>query len=336
MSKGDNRLKILYIIDELKNKSDENHYIKTSEIIEELNNRGLTADRKSIYNYIESLIEYGMDIEKSKKGYKLVSRTLELAELKMIADALGASRCISPKKTKDIVRKLGKITSEYNRSKLDRQVYIEDMVKSSNSSVIYNIDAIYNAVSMNKKISFNYLKTTVDFDEKEKIHKDIKRNAKNEPIVYVQSPYALLWKNENYYLLAYDSDIQGEKTFRVDRMLNVETLRNKRDGERYFTDFDTSEFVNTAFSMFGGEYTRIELKVKKELIGVILDRFGNDMEIYEDKNDSSCFLCNPCIQKSNLFFSWISGFGNGIELRKPENLRSEYLKYLENIIKVYQ
>ena len=122
MSKGDNRLKVLYIIDELKNKSDDNHYIKTSELIAALNEKDLNADRKSVYSYVESLMDYGMNIEKSKLGYKLLSRDFELAELKMLVDALSASRFIPAKKTQDIIKKLESMTSEYNRTQLNRYI----------------------------------------------------------------------------------------------------------------------------------------------------------------------------------------------------------------------
>ena len=181
MSKGDNRLKVLYIIDELKNKSDDNHYIKTSELIAALNEKDLNADRKSVYSYVESLMDYGMNIEKSKLGYKLLSRDFELAELKMLVDALSASRFIPAKKTQDIIKKLESMTSEYNRTQLNRQVYIENAVKSDNWSVIYSIDAIHNAISTNKQISFNYLNTVLDFCSEEKIQRVYRTDEKGEP-----------------------------------------------------------------------------------------------------------------------------------------------------------
>lgn len=334
MSKGDNRLKILYIIDELKNKSDENHYVKTSELIASLNAKNLSADRKSVYSYIESLIDYGMNIEKSKKGYKLLSRDFELAELKMLVDALGASRCIPAKKTQDIIRKLEGLTSEYNRSQLHRQIYLENAVKSDNWSVIYSIDAIHNAIALNKQISFNYLNTVLDFGTEDKLQKKPKTDENDEPKLYIQSPYALLWKNENYYMLSYDKESLQRKTFRVDRMVNVSVLKTKRDGGKYFAKFDTAKYANTAFSMFSGESADVVLRVKNDLIGVIFDRFGNEAGIYKD--DEEHFLCTVSVQKSIMFFSWLCGFGNGIELKSPRNIRKEYTEYLESLLDVYK
>lgn len=334
MSKGDNRLKVLYIIDELKNKSDDNHYIKTSELIAALNEKDLNADRKSVYSYVESLMDYGMNIEKSKLGYKLLSRDFELAELKMLVDALSASRFIPAKKTQDIIKKLESMTSEYNRTQLNRQVYIENAVKSDNWSVIYSIDAIHNAISTNKQISFNYLNTVLDFCSEEKIQRVYRTDEKGEPKIYRQSPYALLWKNENYYMLSFDSDLCRKKTFRVDRMVNVDILKAKREGAKYFLKFDTAKYANTAFSMFGGENADIVLRVKNDLAGVIIDRFGNDIGIYKDDNEH--FLCTVNIQKSKMFFSWISGFGDGIELKSPRSIRKEYTDYLRSLLDIYK
>ena len=334
MSKGDNRLKILYIIDELKNKSDENNYVKTTELINALNENGLNADRKSIYSYIESLIEYGMDIEKSKRGYRLMEREFELAELKMLVDALSASRFSPTKKTHSIIAKLEEMTSEFNRSQLNRQVYLENAVKSDNSSIIYSIDAIHNAISSNRQISFHYLNTVMDYDGEKKYKTVLKKDESGDDKLYLQSPYALLWKNENYYMLSYDKESSRRKTFRVDRMVDVSVLKTKREGGKYFAKFDTAKYANTAFSMFGGDNIDVVLRVRNDLIGVILDRFGSDVGIYRD--DDEHFLCTVCVQKSNMFFSWVSGFADGIELKSPKGVRREYIHYLDSLLKAYR
>ena len=335
MSKGDNRLKVLYIIDILKNKSDEDHYVKTSEIIEALEAKNLSADRKSIYSYIESLIDHGMEIEKSKRGYRLVNRNFELAELKMLVDALGAFKTVPQKKTQDIIRKLGLLTSEYNRSQLSRQVFLENRIKSDNNSVIYNIDAIEEAINRNKRITFNYYRTVLKFGDEEKIKRVIKKDENGDNKLYRQSPFALLWKNENYYLVTFDSRTKDKRTFRVDRMLNVMLTGEKREGNRYFSRFDFAKYANKTFSMFNGEEYDVVLKVKNELIGVIIDRFGNNnIGLYRDDDDH--FICTVTIIKSDLFFAWLSGFGRDIELKSPNKLRKEYSDYLKELLSMYK
>lgn len=352
MSKGDNRLKILYVIDELKqnskqkNHNDPGRFLSASRIIEILDEKyGLSADRKSVYNYIESLTKYGFEIEKSRRGYYLLEgcdkssdeNAFELAELKMIVDALAASRFISAKKTRSIIGKLRNLTTEGADSLQNRQVYLEKAVKSDNFSVIYSIDAIQSAIIGNRKISFKYQKTIVDFDlPSGKLVSVNKSDADGQDRIYIQSPYALVWKNEFYYLICYDSSTRSPKTFRVDRMKDVMMIEDQeREGGKYFGEISINEYANTAFSMFGGETINIVLRVNKELAGVIADRFGKDMNIYHD-DDPHFFRCSVNVQKSDQFYSWLSGFGSDVELIFPKDVREEYVSYIESIVSLYK
>ena len=350
MSKGDNRLKILYVLDELKNNTkvkssdNESRFLSATELIDALNQKHhLSADRKSIYSYIDSLIKYGYDIEKSRRGYYLQEHydpydeesRFELPELKMIVDALSASRFISVKKTKSIINKLEKLADDNNSELHNRRVYLEKAVKSDNSSVIYSIDAIHSAITENKKICFKYQKVYVNFDAGSvKLLTVNKKDNLDNDKEYIQSPYALVWKNEYYYLICYDSESNAPKTFRVDRMKDVNVCNESREGIEYFDEINISEYVNTAFSMFGGETINIVLRVKNDLAGVIADRFGKNISIYHDDTEGY-FRCSVNVQKSRQFYSWLSGFGGDVELIFPKDVRADYIQYLEGLILSY-
>ncbi len=352
MSKGDNRLKILYVLDELRMNSkhklgnEENRFLSANSLICILDEKyHLKADRKSVYNYIESLIKYGFDIEKSRRGYFLrehyhgyeEENAFELAELKMIVDALSASRFISAKRTKTIIEKLKHLTDEGGESLQNRHVYQEKAIKSNNSSVIYSIDAIHSAIVTNRKIRFKYQRTVVNYDlPSGKLIAENRYTDNNEEKIYVQSPYALIWKNEYYYVICYDSETNAPKTFRVDRMKDVAVDETEsREGGRYFEEISISEYANTAFSMYGGETINVVLKVRKDLAGVISDRFGREISVYHDDN-SDFFRCSVNVQNSHQFYSWLSGFGEGIELLFPKDVRKDYIAYLHSILDAYQ
>ncbi|MDD6490091.1 MAG: WYL domain-containing protein [Clostridia bacterium] len=339
--KGENSLKILYTIEALYRKSDENTYITANDIIEYLKGYGITVDRKSIYGYINILSGiYGMDIEKDRKqGYLLLSRIFDLADLKMLADALCSSRFISRDKTKEIIEKLGKLTTEKNAKQLQREIFVENAVKSDNHSVPYNIDHIHKAINEDKRVTFKYFSFDVDFSSFYKFKKKYRTydegEHKGEIKIYEQSPFALVWKNENYYMLSYDDEKQDVRTFRVDKMENVEVVNKERAGSDVFKDIDIQKYANTAFSMFSGDKIEIELRVKNKLASVILDRFGNNIRRVHKSDDEHFQFCTE-IQRSDMFFGWISGFGDGIEIVSPKDLREEYREYLSGVMKMYE
>ena len=352
MSKGDNRLKILYVLDELKNNSNhkksdsEDRFLSATELIDTLSEKyALSADRKSVYSYIESLIKFGYDIEKSRRGYYLCRHynkaedeaSFELPELKMIVDALSASRFISAKKTKSIIHKLENLTDDDGNQLTQRKIYLEKAIKSDNSSVIYSIDAIYTAILQNRQISFKYQKICIDFDSgNDKLVAVNKKSEDNKDKLYQQSPFALVWQNEFYYLICFDSETMATKTFRVDKMKDVTVCNDiKRVGNKEFSKINISEYANTAFSMFGGETVNVVLKVRKSLAGVIADRFGKKISVYHD-DDDDFFRCSVNVQKSPQFYSWLSGFGGDIELIVPQSIRADYINYIEGLLMSYQ
>lgn len=358
MAKGENRLKILYILDILKKNSkkyssdESGRFMSANQISKKLfDEHQLTSDRKSIYSYINSLEEYGCEFEKTKGGCYLLScpndlpqYSFETAELKVIADTLVLSRFYPASKTKKIIRKLEHLLPHGSVSLKGENVFIDNAIKSDNQAVIYNIDNIFHAINQDKQISFSYYNIEVEFGATGNHFMTKYRTTENgQKKLYIQSPFHLLWKNDTYYLLTFDSATQKERTFRVDRMRDVLVLNGsdntadlKRDGKDYFSKIDVVEYVNTIFDMFGGEMKNVSLRVKKDLAKVIADEFGKKVSIYHDKYDEDFFLCSVNIQQSKTFFSWLSKFGNDVQITYPADVRQDYINYLKSILNGYE
>ena len=228
MAKSANqKLKLLYIARLLMRKSDENHLISTAQIIEELSHYGISAERKSIYDDIEALIYFGLDIIQVKGrqgGYYLGERDFELPELKLLVDSVQSSKFITQDKTYDLIRKIENLASVYDGQLLQRQVYIQNRVKSMNESVYYAVDAISDAITQNNQITFKYFEFNI---QKERVYK---HNGQ----LYKVSPFALVWDNENYYMIAWDSAAENIKHYRVDKMYGVSMTAEKREGAEAF------------------------------------------------------------------------------------------------------
>ena len=373
MAKGKNSLKILYILDILKENSklhgkyEPGRFINANKIIDKLRqisvkdggSEELTADRKSVYTYIRNLMYYGYEIETDKRGYYLIGKKADndseygdtsdgnskcqLAELRLIADALNSSRLIPTAKADSIIKKLvetkdceGEDLGNLNDLR-NRQVFQGNPFRSENNSVIYNIDNIHRAINSDRKISFKYMHTVVNEGDSGNCLADISRkNDEGLDKLYVLDPIALVWKNEYYYVLCYDKEQNKPKTFRVDRMKDVFELEGeKRDCQEHYSDLDIADYSNTAFSMFGGENKQVTLRVKKDLASVIADRFGFDTEILPDEN-SDFFRCSVSVQISDQFYSWLSGFKSDITITAPQDIRENYVAYLKQLVSFYE
>ena len=321
------KLKILYLMKILLEKTDETHSITMREILESLEAYGVIAERKSIYSDIENLRSYGLDIigEKEDKAYsyRVVSRQFELAELKLLVDSIQAARFITAKKSNELIKKLEGLASKYEASQLQRQVYTAERIKTSNESIFYNVDNIHQAIASNVQISFQYFNW--DVNKKQVLRKD--------GALYQVSPWALSWDDENYYLIAFDSAEDKIKHFRVDKMLRIELLSDRREGKLSFQRFDMGAYAKKMFGMFSGEEETVKILCRNELAGVMIDRFGKDVMLV--KVDAEHFYVNVKVAVSRQFLAWVIALGDGAKIIGPESVVLEVKKEIERLVMQY-
>ncbi|MFI3209264.1 MAG: WYL domain-containing protein [Eubacteriales bacterium] len=324
MAKGrDQKKKILCLLDILYEKTDETHVLNTAQLIEELGRYGIEAERKSIYTDIEALMQYGVDIicQRGKSsGYYIGSRDFELAELKLLVDAVQSSKFITEKKSKELIQKIEKLTNKYAAHHLHRQVYVTNRAKTINENIYYNVDEIYNAINMNKQIRFQY------FEWNTKKEMQLRKNGD----YYQISPWALVWDDENYYLIGFDADAHMIKHYRVDKMLKISVSNEGREGGELFKTFDPAQYSKKTFGMYGGVEEQIVLSCNTQMIGVILDRFGKDISV--KPIDEETFEARVSVAISKPFFGWVTGLGGAVRIKKPEAVATQYQAYLEDIL----
>lgn len=320
------KLKLLYIMQFLAEKTDEEHSVTTQEIIDYLALNNITAERKSIYTDIDLLMDYGLDIIKipgRPGGYYLASRRFELAELKLLVDAVQSSKFITTKKSRELIGKLETLCSRYEAGQLHRQVVVTNRNKTVNENIYYNVDMIYNAIAENVKVRFQYFEWDVNKNMQ------LRRNGK----IYEVSPWLLTWDDENYYLIAFDSEAEKIKHYRVDKMLKIGLSGEKREGKEQFEHFDIASYSKKTFGMFAGNEETVTLCCDPVLTGVMIDRFGKDTPMRRTENDQILARVNVAVSRQ--FFGWVAGLGQAVKIVSPERVVQKYKDYLSDIIKKY-
>lgn len=327
MAKSSNqKLKLLYLLRYLMQHSDEAHPVSMAQIIEELARNGISAERKSVYDDVEALRLFGVDIVQLKGkngGYYIGERDFELPELKLLVDSVQSSKFITQDKTHKLIKKIESLASLYDGQLLQRQVFVTNRVKSMNESIYYAVDVISDAITQNKKIRYQYFEYTVDKEKK----------LRHDGAFYEVSPFALIWDDENYYMLAWDSAAEIMKHYRVDKMQKVSLADGEREGLTDFEKTDMSAYTKTVFGMFGGEEQKVKLRFSNHLVGAVLDRFGRDTIIIKDGDEH--FTVTVTVVVSPQFFGWVFGFGKDVEIISPEEVRTEMKKQAEEICRNY-
>ena len=309
MSKSDNqKLKILYIRDYLEKNSHEDHPVRASELIYMLeHDHNILCERKTIYSDIEALKDFGMDIVSTpgkNGGYYLASRNFELPEVKLLINAVQSSRYLTEKKSKELIEKLCDQCSIQDAGLVRRDVRVSGRVKSMNESIYYNIDAIQDAISQGKQISFRYFDWGIDGQ----------RHYREK--TYSASPYGLCQDSENCYLLAW-SQRHGITSYRIDRMSHIQILPENRIPCPELTGAAFNEHANRLFQMYSGEIVNVKMQFEKDFANVVIDRFGKDTMLIPEP-DGIHFNFTVPVALSPMFFSWLIGFGDKARILYPQ------------------
>lgn len=328
MAKSENqKLKLMYLMKILLEKTDEDHVLTMPDILRELEAYGISAERKSIYSDMECLRTYGMDIIGEKRdqkfSYYVASRQFELAELKLLVDAIQSAKFITAKKSKELIKKIESFASKYEAGQLQRQVFVSGRIKTMNESIYYNVDAIHSAIAANRQIRFQYFQWNV------KKEMELRKNG----AYYQVSPWALSWDDENYYLVAYDDEEEKLKHYRVDKMLHIGQTDEPRKGKKLFEGFDTALYAKKMFSMYAGEEELVKIECENRLAGAIIDRFGKDIPMR--KIDEEHFSVNVRVSLSCQFIHWIMALGSGAKIVGPEHVVDMVKEEVRRLAKQY-
>ncbi|MCR5205688.1 MAG: WYL domain-containing protein [Lachnospiraceae bacterium] len=326
MPKGkQQKLKLYYLSRIMTEKTDDEHGLSMKEIQMRLKEYGCTADRKSLYDDLEALRVLGIDIIGEQIGggyfYHVGSKQFDIAELKLLVDAVQSSKFITEKKSSELIRKLTSMASDYEAAQLKRQVVVQGRVKTMNESVYYIVDDIHRAISQNQQIMFEYMQWN--------LKKELEKRRKDP---YRVSPWALIWDDENYYLVAYSEPDDCIKHFRVDKMKNITVLPEKRKGKEKFKDEELAAYSTRNFGMYHGEEKDVRIAFKNEMVGVIIDRFGKNITIHPSKQEGWSETVVK-VAVSRQFFGWIFALGTDVTIAGPKNVVEMFKSEAEERLK---
>ena len=329
MAKGNNqKIKILKLYEILKMYSDEQRPITTTEIIKRLNDEGIDCARKSLYDDIKTLNDFGYEVlqeRKQQNEYFVVDRKFDIPELKFLIDAVECSNFITEKKSRELIGKIANLSGSFKGELLTHNIVYQNDLKRSNEKIYYTIDAIEEAINKGKQIEFKYFDTGI---EGEKVYR---KNGK----IYTINPVKLTISDNKYYLVCYDNKHNNLSNYRVDRIDDIVVTDRDKVIKECENEQNVAEYLKGLFSMYNGKKETIDLKVKKDvrLLEVINDQFGkNKAKVGEDEN---YYIIRVDVVISNTFFAWLTTFGGDISIHFPSSVKKQYVKFLQNNLSIY-
>lgn len=305
-------------------KSDENHPVPLGEMVDELERWNIAAERKSIYDDMAQLAELGLDVQHrggKDGGWFVGQRDFELAELKLLVDAVQSSRFLTERKSAALIKKLAGLASVHQARQLQRQVYVDRRIKTMNESIFYSVDKLHTAVAANRVITFRYFEYNM---KKERVFR-------HDGARYRVTPFGLIWDSENYYLAGWDESHEELRHYRVDKMADIIITCTPGTDQG---DWNPEGYSSRHFGMHSGRDCRLRLRCRSNLAGVVIDRFGQDVMLVPD--DEEHFTVTVDLVVSPPFWGWLFGLGTEVEVLSPDWAAEEFRRQLRSLLEQYQ
>lgn len=329
MSGIQQKFKLMKLYELLKQETDEDHPISRRELCRRLNEMGISSNVRTLSIDIEDLQSAGFEVESFKRGkekfYYVPEREMSLPELKIIIDALQAASFVTEKKTAELVEKVAAIGGSHKAELLKSNMVRFNTRKHTNEAILYSVNSIEDAIARRKKIAFNY------FHLNEKAERVYVTTDSGDRKRYYVEPVALIFNEDNYYLMAYNSKHpEGTANYRVDRMDRVEVVEESVLSEEALAKIDgVAAFTEEAFKMFSGERETVVLRFDKQLIGPVFDKFGEDTPMMSvDENNCEATVR---VQIAPTFFGWLAQFGSQMKVMEPEGVAERYREHIREI-----
>jgi predicted DNA-binding transcriptional regulator YafY len=327
MAGNNQKLKLLYLIKIFTEDTDDQHALTLPKIVEKLGAYGISAERKTLYQDFELLRDFGFDIigQQARRNfyYHMGNRRFELPELKLLVDSVQSAKFITDKKSNTLIKKLEGMVSKYEARKLQRQVIISGRIKAMNESIYYNVDKLHEAIGTDRQIRFKYFRWNINKE----------MELRKDGAWYQVSPWALMWDDENYYLVGYDAEDGKIKHYRVDKMWRISVADRKREGKEQFKAFNMPRYTKSLFGMFGGEEVKVTLEAENGMVGILLDRFGKDIPV--KPVDADHFRTSVVVAVSSQFLGWIMALGDGVKIIGPDKVVARMKEEIRLISKMY-
>lgn len=327
MTSVDQKLKLLHLARIFEEETDDSHGLTGPQLIERLAQRGVSVERKTLYDDIKCLVAFGYDIQKYQRApveYGLAARDFQEGELLLLADAVQSSRFLTQRKSDALVKSIGKLGGRHVAADLKKRVHVEGRIKMQNESVFYNIDAIQRAIAVKRKVEFHYFK-----------HDEFKKRVmQHAGDLYRETPVQLVYMGDCYYLVTWNDRHEGFANYRVDRMLHIEVSEEPATRNERIAEFDVAQYEQRTFGMFNGAAVPVTLLVEAGAMSAVIDRFGKDVASTAAGEGSA--RVHATVMESPTFFGWLATFGTQVVIEKPQALRDAYHDYLQRIVQVYE
>lgn len=322
------KIKLLKLYEILRQHTDEETPLSTRQLCAMLREEGIACDRRTLSEDIEVLNANGFEVldyrTRYAKLYYIVDRQFDIAEIKILIDAIQAASFITPTKTKTLIGKVASLAGSRKAAALKGNMVTFNTRKHTNEVIYYTVDTLERALEQKQKASFQY------FDLDENGSRIFRKNGER----YIVNPVGLVYHEDNYYLVTYHETHEATVNYRVDRMADVQ-IEDESVAERAIAlSGELGSYTECVFKMFNGPKETVKLQFDGKLIDAVHDKFSESVEITACKR--GLYTATVEVMVSPVFFGWCFQFGRSMKILSPDSVADEMKAHAREVTTMYR
>ena len=310
----------------LQQETDELHPLSTNEICNRLSAMGISCERRTLAKDIVLLNEQGFEVMwcrvGKEKGHYIADRSFSIPELKILIDAVQAANFITEKKSAELIDKIAALGGSHQADILQSNLVCFNTRKHTNETIYYSVGYLEDAIQQKNKVLFCY------FDLNEHGEKVYRREGHR----YVVEPVALVFHEDNYYIVVYSAKHDSTANYRIDRMDSVEIIGESVSQRALALRNEVAGYTERVFKMYGGQPVDIVIEFDDKLIGVVYDKFGESTKMIRT-HEHMC-VATVKVQISPTFWGWLFQFGKQMRILSPAGLVDEQKTMIRKLIEI--
>ena len=310
--------------------------ISAKDILKRLENYEIFLDIKTVYSLIKKLNDFYYCLSNKqliktirRRGYIIDEDFFEDGQLQLLIDSVLFNPNLDKKSANDLVNKLALISSVIQMERLNTEHQNDNELTYD---LLLNLTTVIKAINNHKNIAFKY----ISYDIKDNALQEVYHtNGNLNPETYVISPYKLILRNSNYYLIGYfDKRKDSLSVYLIDRMRIV---RNHSSSYEDIQDrFDMEkEFENNVNMYVSNERIDLKIAFESSVLREVVNQFGQDINVNKCFDGRiEAFIKDVAL--SDGLIGWIMMLQDKVEVVFPLSLKEIVKTRIRAMLRIYE
>lgn len=310
--------------------------IRAKDILVALEDYRIFLDIKTVYSLIKRINDFYYCLTSKqliktirRRGYVIDEDFFDDGQLQLLIDSVLFNPNLDKKSANDLVKRLAILSSANQIDRLNIEYQNDNELTYD---LLLNLTTIIKAINNQKNISFKYISYDIKDNSLQEVYHT---NGNLNRETYVVSPYKLILRGSNYYLIGYfNARKDSLSVYRIDRMRLVRNHNSHYEDIQDRFDME-KEFENSVNMYVSNERIDLRIRFDASVLREVVNQFGTNITVrkcFDERIETEI----EDVPLSDGLIGWIMMLQDKIEVIMPLSLKDIVKQRMETMLDIYK